>query len=257
MPTRFLVSCAIIVTVLGFAPAAPAQTEAERQEIQAANDAVARATQHSGVVHLADEATLTLPPGVDFVPQAETDRLMLAYGSSRSDSRLGYFTPAAGSGKNWVVVVYFKEDGYIKDDDAKDWDEKKLLHQLQDNNAWLNESRRAQGDPEIEVAGWLHPPEYDRANHRLVWAVDAREKGSPREADAHVSFHAVALGRDGYIDLGLATDKSKLAAQIPDVLKLLNNLAYNEGRRYEDFDASTDDIGDYGLSILMGAGVPK
>lgn len=253
MPARFLVSCVLAVAALGFASAAPAQTKAEMQERHAAEEAFARATQHSGVVRLLDQATVNLPPGVDFVPAAEANRQFVAYGGTSDDEVLGYFKPAEHSGKTWLIEVYFDKDGYIQDGDTKDWDTKQLLKNLQHNYEWLNERHRGDGESEIEAVGWLYPPEYDRARHRLVWAVDGREKGVPRKANALERCLSVTLGREGHISMNLMTDRAKLAADIPDMLKVLDGLAYNQGKRYEDFNASSDRVADYGLARLMGA----
>ncbi|WP_233238375.1 DUF2167 domain-containing protein [Bordetella sp. LUAb4] len=253
MPVRFLLSCMIAVISLGFAPTVPAQTKAEMQEREAADEALAQATQHSGVVRLGDQATLTLSPGVDFVPAAAANRQILAYGGLADDAVLGYLKPAANSGKNWFIEVYFKKYGYIKDEDTKAWDAGKLLQNLQYNYEWLNERRRGGGAPEIEAIGWLYPPQYDRARHRLVYAIDAREKGVPRRATSRERCTALTLGREGFVELKLTSDRSTLAADIPVVLKLLDSFAYDEGKRYEDFNASTDKVADFGLAYMMGA----
>lgn len=252
MTLKFLVSCTIFADALGFAPVVIAQTDAAKQEMQAANEAAVRAAQHSGVVHLADQATLKLPPGVDFVPQAEANRLMQAFGNASDDSRLGFFAPAIDSGKDWLIVVYFKKDGYITEDEARKWNPAEMLSRLRDTAEKQNAARRQRGIPEAEIAGWMQTPQYDRAHHRMKWAIDVRAKGNPNDASSPVNYASVALGREGYISLGLLTEQGKFQAQVPDLLKLANNLAFNKGKRYEDFNASTDKIADYGLASLIG-----
>jgi len=256
MLARFPVSCVIAFTALVFAPAAPAQTKTQMQALQAADEAVERATVHSGVVSVIDQAKVTLPAGVDFIPADAFNQRLEALGGE-SDDAVGVFTPAAKSGKNWMVEVYFKPYGHIKDDDTKDWDQKKLLQNLQRNYERLNEQGRSSGEVEIEARGWLQPPEYDRVHHSLIWAIDGGVKGVQRPPNASERCSGVMLGREGLIELRLTSDRNKLAADIPVLRQLLDNLAYNEGKRYQDFNASTDEAADFSLALLLGAHVSE
>ncbi|OZI30366.1 hypothetical protein CAL29_20235 [Bordetella genomosp. 10] len=254
MYAKLLASFAIAGALLGFAPAASAQSEAAQREIQAATEAAFRAAQESGVVKLGDQATLQLPPNTIFVPRAQANRLMEAYGNGRDETLLGLFMPPADSPDDWIVTANFEKAGYIKDDDAKNWDVKELLQSLREGTEDQNKERRARGIAELEVVGWVQSPQYDSAHQRLVWSVEGRDKGSAADADSTVNYNTYALGRDGYISLDLLTSKSQVAAQKPALISLLDNLSYNDGKRYADFNSSTDKIAEYGLAALV-AGV--
>jgi len=254
MYAKLLASLVILATSLGVVSNASAQSEAAQREIQAATEAAFRAAQESGVVHLGDQATLKLPPNTIFVPRAQANRLMEAYGNGKDDTLLGLFMPPAESPDDWLVTANFEKAGYIKDDDAKNWDVKELLQSLRDGTEEQNSERRKRGIPELEVVGWVQPPQYDSAHQRLVWSVEGRDKGGPADADATVNYNTYALGRDGYISLDLLTSKSMVAAQKPALIGLLDNLNYNDGKKYAEFNASTDKIAEYGLAALV-AGV--
>ncbi|OWT77433.1 MULTISPECIES: DUF2167 domain-containing protein [unclassified Achromobacter] len=254
MYAKLLASLAIFGTAFGFAPSASAQSETAQREIQAATESAFRAAQESGVVHLGDQATLKLPPNTIFVPRAQANRLMEAYGNGKDDTLMGLFMPPADSPDDWIVTANFEKAGYIKDDDAKNWDVKELLQSLRDGTEEQNSERRTRGIPELEVVGWVQPPQYDSAHQRLVWSVEGRDKGSAADADATVNYNTYALGRDGYISLDLLTSKSMVAAQKPALIGLLDNLNYNDGKKYADFNSSTDKIAEYGLAALV-AGV--
>ncbi|WP_233235411.1 DUF2167 domain-containing protein [Bordetella sp. LUAb4] len=254
MYAKLLASLVILGTALGFAPSASAQSEAAQREIQAATEAAFRAAQESGIVHLGDQATLKLPPNTIFVPRAQANRLMEAYGNGKDDTLLGLFMPPADSPDDWLVTANFEKSGYIKDDDAKNWDVKELLQSLRDGTEEQNSERRKRGIAELEVVGWVQPPQYDSAHQRLVWSVEGRDKGGPADADATVNYNTYALGRDGYISLDLLTSKSMVAAQKPALISLLDNLNYSDGKKYADFNSSTDKIAEYGLAALV-AGV--
>ncbi|ALM83883.1 DUF2167 domain-containing protein [Bordetella sp. N] len=254
MYAKLLASLAIVSTALGFAPTVSAQSESAQREIQAATESAFRAAQESGVVRLGEQATLKLPPNTIFVPRAQANRLMEAYGNGKDDTLLGIFMPPADSPDDWIVTANFEKAGYIKDDDAKNWDVKELLQSLRDGTEEQNQARRERGIPELQVMGWVQSPQYDSAHQRLVWSVEGRDKGAPADADNTVNYNTYALGRDGYISLDLLTSKSLVATQKSALIGLLDNLNYNDGKKYADFNSSTDKVAEYGLAALV-AGV--
>jgi uncharacterized membrane-anchored protein len=154
------------------------------------------------------------------------------------------------------VTSYFK-DGYIKDDDAKDWNADELLQSLKDNTAEANKERVARGFDELEVLGWVEKPAYDAASHRLVWSLLAKDKGEPDTAEKGINYNTYALGRDGHFSLNLLTSSSRVDADKGAARALLAALAYNPGKGYEDFNSSTDHIAEYGLAALIGGVVAK
>jgi uncharacterized membrane-anchored protein len=241
--------------MFGFVSNASAQTDAAKQEIQAAYQA-AYAVAKSGptVVKLGDQATVKVPKGTVFIPNPQADRLMQAYGNGADSSLIGLFTPEADSADDWIITANFEKAGYIKDDDARNWDVKELLQSLRDGTESQNEERRSRGIPELQVDGWVQQPKYDSATQRLVWSVSGHDKGQPISGDATVNYNTYALGRDGYITLDLLTSKDQVDEQKPALLALLDNLTFNDGKRYADFNSSTDKIAEYGLAALV-AGV--
>jgi hypothetical protein len=155
-----------------------------------------------------------------------------------------------------VVIRYIKE-GYIKDDDAKNWNADDLLKNLKDGVEESNKDRVARGFPEMQVIGWVQPPSYDAATHRLVWSLLAKDKGEPDSAAKSINYNTYALGRDGYFSLNLLSNSERIAGDKAVAHELLGDLAYNAGKRYEDFSASTDRIAEYGLMALVGGVAAK
>src|SRR5437868_67087 len=76
-----------------------------------------------------------------------------------------------------AVRAEYEPAGYVKDDDARDWNADDLLKSLKDGTASANKERKSRGFPEIEVTGWAEKPAYDAATHRLVWAARASHVG--------------------------------------------------------------------------------
>ncbi len=256
-----LIRLACCLLALLLAPAHAQQpapmTEAQREAgIRDAWTAAAKAAQDGpATVPLLDQAKLDLPDDMVFVPAAETLALLRAFGN-RPDERttVGLVT---GRRSEWSVVVRFIKEGYVRDDDAKEWNADDLLASLREGNAETNRERVQRGFPEMELVGWLAPPAYDTATHRLVWALASKVKGVPDGGERNVNYNTYALGRDGYFSLNLLTSSSRLEADKPVAAALLAALHYDPGRRYEDFAAGTDRVAEYGLAALVGAVAAK
>jgi len=250
---RFAVAAAALLA----ATAAQAQGKADA-EIEAAFEAAKQtAVQGPSDVKLADQATLKLPEGFVYVPPAEGQRIMAAMGNRAGSGLLGLVFPADDPDANWFVVMSYVESGYIRDDDAKDWNADELLANLKAGTEEVNRDRTARGIPEIEVLGWVEAPRYDAAAHRLVWSAATKDKSEAGATPRGVNYNTYALGRQGYISLNLVTDYASIASEKPIAQRLLGALEFNTGRRYADFDSSTDRVAEYGLAALVGGFAAK
>jgi uncharacterized membrane-anchored protein len=227
-----------------------------RAEIQAAVTAADHARKQ-GQVDLLDQAVLRLPSGFSFIPAAESARLMRAIGNRAGANLVGMVVGEQGLAAGWFVLLQFETSGYIKDDDAKDWNVDELLAGLREGTEQANEERRTRGIPEIEVVGWVQRPTYDSANHRLVWSASTKDKNSPSDAPRGVNYNTFALGRDGYFSLNLVTGLASIEQAKPTAHRLLAALEYRDGKRYADFNASTDRVAEYGIGALIAGAAAK
>ncbi|WP_148716951.1 DUF2167 domain-containing protein [Chitinolyticbacter meiyuanensis] len=240
-----------------FCLAQPARA-AEQSALDDAYTAAAKVAQH-GPAHvvLADQAVLDLPKGYAFVPKAEAARMLDAMGNVPGDDLLGLVLPESDQA-NWFIDVSFERAGYIKDDDAKDWDASELLTSLKDGTEEGNKQRRERGIAEFEVIGWVEKPAYNAASHQLVWAANIRNKDGKASDEQGVNYNTYALGREGYISMNLVTGMNSVEAEKPEAQQLLAALAFNDGKRYQDFNADTDQVAEYGLAALVaGVGAKK
>jgi len=201
-------------------------------------------------VTLKDQAQLALPAGYGFVPPKEGAAVMDLIGNSTDERFIGLIFPEAEE-SSWFVTMDYEPSGYIKDDDAKDWDADELLQNLKDGTEAGNEHRRELGVSEIQVTRWVERPAYDAQTHRLVWSAEAREK-SGKDTDPTVNYNTYVLGREGYVSLNLITNASTVEADKPSAHELLAAVNFNEGKRYTDFNGSTDKVAAYGLAALVG-----
>ena len=248
---------AVAVAALLAATTAQAQGKADA-EIDAAFEAAKQtAVQGPSDVKLADQATLKLPEGFVYVPPAEGQRIMAAMGNRAGAGLLGLVFPGDDADANWFVVISYVDSGYIRDDDAKDWNADELLANLKTGTEEVNRDRKARGIPEMEVLGWVEAPRYDAAAHRLVWSAATKNKSEAGATPRGVNYNTYALGRQGYISLNFVTDYASIASEKPVAQRLLGALEFNAGRRYADFDSSTDRVAEYGLAALVGGFAAK
>lgn len=213
--------------------------------------AMAAATHGPATVTLLDQATLNLPADYVFIPALAATTLLEAMGNQPGNNLLGMVL-SENPEASWMVVARFEEAGYVKDDDAKDWNADELLQSLREGTEAGNEERRQRGIPEFTVAGWVQPPTWEGSSHRLVWSAEIRDKAPAADEAPGINYNTYALGRDGYISLNLVTSLDNIGQHKPIAETLLSSLQYNEGKRYEDFNAETDHVAEYGLAALVG-----
>ena len=228
---------------------APADLAAERKA--ALDEAEKAYIQGPQTVQLRAQATLALPKGYIFVPQQQAEALLKVMGNVGGSTLLGMVLPE-GDDAQWMAVVRYVDAGYIKDDDAKTWNAEELLKNLQEGTIAQNEERRNRGVPEMEVVGWVQPPAYDSMAQRLAWSASTRDKNAQPGAGQGVNYNTYVLGREGYVSLNLVTDLSRIEQYRPDAKQLLASLNFNDGKRYADFNSSTDKVAEYGLAALIG-----
>lgn len=233
------------------AQAADAPASPQAAEMEAAS-AAAMTAQVPGPkdIALGDQAVLKLPAGYAYIPPAEAARLMRAMGNHTGE---GFHGLVVGEQLEGFVTVEFERAGYVKDDDARDWNADELLENLKEGTEAGNQERRERGIPEFVVSGWVEKPAYDAASHRLVWSAAVRDKNpSGAGGGDGVNYNTYQLGREGYMSMNLVTDLATVEQQKPFARALLAGLEFNDGKRYADFDASTDKVAAYGLAALVG-----
>jgi uncharacterized membrane-anchored protein len=200
---------------------------------------------------------LKLPAGYFFIPKAEGARIMRALGNTVNEPTFIGLIVGTKQSDDWLVVARYIKEGYVKDDDAKEWNANELMQNLKAGDAEANKDRAARGFPEWQVLDWVEKPTYDSVTHRLVWSLLSQHKGEPDSAEKGINYNTYALGRDGYFSLNLLTTSSRVGTDRGAARELLASLSYNSGKRYSDFNASTDRIADYGLAALIGGVVAK
>jgi uncharacterized membrane-anchored protein len=251
-PSRFLRGTCLALVAALLPVLARADASSHRQALESAVTA-ARAAAINGPasVPLREQATLALPEHFMFVPRQQAVALMHTMGNQTDDEFIGLIFPESGG--HWFVTVDYTPSGYIKDDDARNWDADKLLQSLKDGTEAANAEREKADVPAIVVTRWIEPPAYQAASHQLVWSAEAKRKDGSG-TDAVVNYNTYLLGREGYVSLDLITRASAVQSDKAAAHQLLAAVDFNGGKRYADFNSSTDKVAAYGLAALV-AGV--
>jgi uncharacterized membrane-anchored protein len=246
-----LLAASMLATAADQSGASPSAAQAEMESAVTQANAVTKHGPDRIVVK--DQAVLNLPAQFGFIPAAESARLLKAMGNRPGDDLLGIITPEQ-EGAEWFMVVRYVAAGYIRDEDAKDWNADDLLKSIREGTEETNAERRNRKLPELEVLGWVQAPQYEAATHRLVWSLSSREKGATSDADNGVNYNTLVLGREGYVSMNMVAGARAIEALKPTAHGLLASLDFADGKRYADFNSSTDKVAEYGLAALV-AGV--
>ncbi len=217
---------------------------------EAANKAMVKGPKDISILA---QATLKLPENFGFIPKQQAIDLLASMGNGMDDQVEGIVIPL-GKVDQGFFVVSFNDSGYIKDDDALNWNPDDLLESLKEGTEMSNKERVAIGFPEVEVLGWITPPSYDLLTHKLVWSAELTQKDAPADEAHGINYNTYVLGREGYISLNLVTDSQNIDALKPVAHDLLGAMSFNTGKQYTDFNENTDRIAEYGLAALV-AGV--
>ncbi|HEX4585662.1 MAG TPA: DUF2167 domain-containing protein [Burkholderiaceae bacterium] len=239
------------VSALAEQPASPNPEVEQKAAFEAAAKALVRGPAQ---LPFGNQAKLQMPDGFVFIPVAEATRLMKSMGNPVESGFQGLVVPRSQDCSFSFFGLNYESSGYIKDDDAKDWDAAKLLGQIRDGTAEGNKRRSEMGIGELEITGWIQPPKYESGAHQVVWSVGVREKGAAPSVGDGLNYKTLVLGREGYMSMNLVTDQAHLDGLRPAVATLLNGLTFNDGKRYADFNSGTDHVAEFGLAALI-AGV--
>jgi len=200
-------------------------------------------------------ATLTLPDNFRYLSPDDADTVLQRMWGNPPTKTLGLILPSESdvlSPNAWAVVITYLGDGYVKDSDAEKIDYNQLLNQMQDATRTANKLREKKGYPSIDVVGWATPPHYDKDTHKMYWAKELRFGGAH---DTELNYDIRVLGRSGVLVLNVVAPMSRLAEieqQVPAVVQMAE---FNSGKRYADFNNSTDKVATYGLAALVAGGI--
>jgi uncharacterized membrane-anchored protein len=245
----FFLLLALSIAPAGAQPAATPPANSQRAaEDKQIHDAVKRGPVD---ITLHDEAMLSVPKGEIFLPAQEAGILLRRMGNFTNDRLLGMILPEGD--ENWFVVAEFDDSGYVKDEEGKDIDADKLLQGMKEGTEEENKARREKNIDPMRVTRWIESPHYDQASRHLVWSIELETlDANGAVKGTNLNYNTYALGRGGFVELNLVTDIASVEKDKTYVRQLLSNLKFIPGKRYGDFNASTDKVAAFGLLALIG-----
>jgi uncharacterized membrane-anchored protein len=201
-------------------------------------------------------ATVSLPDNFRYLSPDDTDTVLhKLWGNPQGPKTLGMIVPSEQSvldPQSWAVVVTYTDDGYVKDSDAGKIDYTKLLKEMQEGTRQASKEREKEGYPSIDLVGWATPPHYDKGTHKMYWAKEIKFGGTPANT---LNYNIRVLGRSGVLVLNAVAPMSSLSDIEQQVPALVQMADFNAGKRYADFNGSTDKVAAYGLAALVAGGI--
>ncbi len=247
-----------LLTAVFLATTALAQTPAETEAVNPAEAFVATLKFQDGTVKLPQaKATLTLPPGFQFLDAADAERVLSElWGNPPGSEAIGMLVPTAASladvEASWAIVLQYDDDGYVSDEDAKDIDYGEMLVDMKEEASASNEARQQQGFGKVELIGWAETPRYDAAAHKLHWAKEIAFEG---EGAHTLNYDVRVLGRHGVLVMRAVASIGQLASIKPGMSEAIAAVEFDQGARYADFNPDSDRTAEYGLAALIAGGV--
>jgi uncharacterized membrane-anchored protein len=242
-----------VVTALVVVGAPPGEAAERAEKPRYAHPAfgpAARVAQYGPAqIPLHDQAMLELPDAHLFIPRPEADAIMRLYGNAFGPAFVGLVF-ARSSSSDYVMVEY-RDSGHVDDREARSWDTAAMLTTIGERTAAGNRMRRRLGGSDVEIVGWVAEPTYDARRRALTWSVALASAGGEAGDAATVNDHTIVLGRSGYVELTLMTDRAtvdKGASQLP---ALMAGVRFNRGLGYAEFDRAQDLRAPFGLAALV------
>ncbi len=157
------------------------------------------------------KASLDLPADFRYLDPQDADRVLSqAWSNPPGAKTLGMILPANVSPLEeaaWGVVITYKEDGHVSDEDADKIDYSALLKDMQESVAEENKLRTKQGYPAMQLLGWAENPHYDKGNHKLYWA---KELGFGSGGEHSLNYNVRVLGREGVLVLNAVSSMKQI-----------------------------------------------
>ncbi|RON28934.1 DUF2167 domain-containing protein [Pseudomonas brassicacearum] len=212
--------------------------------------------QHGTITLPSGIATLKLNKEFYYLDPKDTERLLTdGWGNPPGHETLGMIIPKAVNpltASGWGVIVSYKDDGHISDEDAAKIDYADLLKQMQEEDEEDNKERQKQGYAGLHLLGWAEQPHYDESSHKMYWA---RELKADDAEDSTLNYSIRVLGRKGVLELNAVAsmaDLPMIKQELPKVIAFTN---FTEGNLYTDYNPGTDKLASYGLAALVGGGL--
>ena len=245
----------VVCAALLGAPAVAQESDASSTRVQKFVDGL---RFQSGTIDVAGaHAKLALTPEFRYLDAHDAQSVLTRLWGNPPDSKvLGMLVPTSApltdEKNSWAVVITYKDDGHVSDEDAAKIDYDQMLKDMQASTRDENPERKRQGYPELELVGWAAKPHYDAGTNKLYWA---KELAFGDQHEHTLNYDIRALGRGGYLSLNAVAGMHQLGMVEGEMQKVLAMTQFDAGQRYGDFNASTDKVAAYGIGALVAGAI--
>lgn len=246
---RLLVMFWLAVTLSGPALADGAATKLTQVDA-AFQEAMRQATGGPARAEIAGQATFAVPMDFVAVPPTQGTALLASLNIPVPDDLAGVLLGI--DGVDSPGTLRFVKSGFVDADGAIAWSADDLQSSLDDTIRADNADRLKRGLLPLEMRRWVTEPHYKPESHVLVWAALIVPQGSPANTEGTIEVHALAFGRQGYVELTFPTsvERADYYTMIAD--QFLSTLRYAGGAGYGDVTPS-DKRAPNGLAGAIGA----
>ncbi|WP_085676056.1 MULTISPECIES: DUF2167 domain-containing protein [unclassified Pseudomonas] len=248
--------CATTLPAIAASTPASAPTSSEQPQQTAEQWLATLKPQHGNITLPSGIASLQLNNEFYYLSPDDTERLLTeGWGNPPGFKTLGMIIPTAVNplaDNGWGVIISYKNDGHISDDDAAKIDYADLLEQMKADDEEDNKARREQGYAGLTLLGWAEPPSYDQATHKMYWARELKAEDADQTT---LNYSIRVLGREGVLELNAVAAMADLQTIKQETPKILAFTNFTDGNRYADYDAKTDKLAPYGLAALVAGGI--
>lgn len=198
--------------------------------------------------------TMRIPTGYIFINKERTRRLLIDYWNnpeSSVENIVGALVPNKALSYYQIGLAYvitYGKIGYVSDEDANDVDYDELLKEIQKASDEANKSLPK--EQRFDIVGWAVAPKYVQNKHFLVWA-----KELDCEETRILNYDMRILGKEGLVSINAVANMTDLKDIVASEEEFVNCFKYDDGYRYEDFDASKDKVSDWTIGGLVAGSI--
>lgn len=147
-----IVLCTFIFPLCANAESAPTANDIAAEKILKENEK--KLIYGPATINLGDQGTISIRYGEAYIPVDVLGAIFKVSGQPLPEGTLGMIFPGIPGLKppkdEWGgVIITFNKMGYVKDDDAKNWNYSRILDSFNNNRTSKNEQRQKQGLPRL------------------------------------------------------------------------------------------------------------
>jgi uncharacterized membrane-anchored protein len=203
-------------------------------------------------------AKLNIPAGFKYL-NAEQSKYVISdlWGNPPRTNIEGMIFPENGtpfSDSSYAFIISYEAEGYVKDEDADEFDYDQMLKDFHASEPEENKERVKQGYPSIHVVGWAQKPFYDKQNKVLHWAKELQFGEADGEVNT-LNYDVRILGRKGILSMNAVGTMTELSLVKKDIDKVMHMASFTEGNTYKDFDPKVDQVAAWTIGGLVAGKV--